>query len=69
MLVVDVLPSVSSKYGTTGKKSFMGLTARWAVRRRKYPGKTRAGNAQNSERAAKRIGCDTQAVKNWRDVQ
>jgi selenophosphate synthase len=38
-------------------------------KRLKYPSNTRASNAQNSESAAKRIGGDTQAVKNWWDVQ
>jgi hypothetical protein len=37
-------------------------------KRLKYPNNTRASNAQNSENAAKRIGGDTQAVKNWWDV-
>ncbi|MCF0069114.1 SusD/RagB family nutrient-binding outer membrane lipoprotein [Dyadobacter sp. CY261] len=37
-------------------------------KRLKYPSNTRASNATNSELAAKRIGGDTQAVKNWWDV-
>ncbi|MGV3601605.1 MAG: SusD/RagB family nutrient-binding outer membrane lipoprotein [Dyadobacter fermentans] len=38
-------------------------------KRLKYPSNTRAANAQNSADAAKRIGGDTQAVKNWWDVE
>jgi hypothetical protein len=38
-------------------------------KRLKYPSNTRASNAQNSESAAKRIGGDTQAVRNWWDIQ
>jgi hypothetical protein len=38
-------------------------------KRLKYPSNTRASNAQNSESAAKRIGGDTQAVRNWWDLQ
>nr|WP_295925062.1 SusD/RagB family nutrient-binding outer membrane lipoprotein [uncultured Dyadobacter sp.] len=37
-------------------------------KRLKYPSNTRTGNAQNSEQAAKRIGGDTQAIKNWWDT-
>jgi hypothetical protein len=37
-------------------------------KRLKYPSGSRASNAKNSEQAAKNIGGDTQAVKNWWDV-
>ncbi|WP_439581968.1 SusD/RagB family nutrient-binding outer membrane lipoprotein [Dyadobacter bucti] len=38
-------------------------------KRLKYPNNTRASNARNSEEAAKNIGGDTQAVKNWWDIR
>ncbi len=37
-------------------------------KRLKYPSSSRASNATNSEQAAKNIGGDTQAVKNWWDI-
>lgn len=37
-------------------------------KRLKYPSGSRASNAINSEKAAKNIGGDTQAVKNWWDT-
>ena len=37
-------------------------------KRLKYPSSSRAANAINSEQAAKSIGGDTQATKNWWDT-
>ncbi|SKB68609.1 SusD/RagB family nutrient-binding outer membrane lipoprotein [Dyadobacter psychrophilus] len=38
------------------------------VKRLKYPSASRASNAVNSEQAAKSIGGDSQATKNWWDI-
>ncbi|KQS27816.1 SusD/RagB family nutrient-binding outer membrane lipoprotein [Dyadobacter sp. Leaf189] len=38
------------------------------VKRLKYPSASRASNAANSEQAAKSIGGDSQATKNWWDI-
>ena len=43
-------------------------TVKDVPKRLKYPSSSRASNAANSEQAAKNIGGDTQAVKNWWDI-
>ena len=38
-------------------------------KRLKYPASTRANNAENSRKAAERIGGDSQATRNWWDIK